>query len=770
VGDPFTYEIKATGSPDGFRATGLPSWLSLNSGTGGLSATALKSGTFTFKVSAENAAGWGPDFEVTLTVSALKSAYRTDGPISVQGYVNEVLYIIPTRSGASGGGYVDARVDDKQFWKFYKEWDYSGQRWKTLPARTGTTGFYNVFLSYSHDYGDWRRISVTILSRQPALKITSPTVVYARAGEAFTYQLTSSVAAASYGFDFVGGSPGNLPFDSTTGLVSGTPSLPGTYSILASAFTAVGEQGPTSEITLVVNPAVGTSSITGATNTGSTNSGASASKSLAFGKLTSQSFQLLGGASSGATSGATLSATGQVGQAFSYTLQASGDVTQFDAEGLPPGLVLNPNTGEISGQPSLPGDFEVTARAWNDAGPGGDVVLTITIAAAAGTPVVTGTLTATASVDTAFIYTITATQSPLGFNAANLPPWASLNDETGEITGIPDAPGDYEVIISANNAAGIGRSRTLALAVHAAAGTPSITSSPSASGAENASLTIQLAASNSPDLFSADTLPPGLLLDQENGLISGVPTTQGIYQIHVWAQNAAGTGAASPLTITVGPAAGTPLITSAATAMGRVGEAFQFTLTASGNPASFTVGALPDGLAIDPITGAITGMPTAEGTTSVAVRATNGAGTGAETTLTIDISPAKESFEEWADRNDLTPGQDGPTDTPFGDGVPNLVRFALGITDAASAPARLPEMKLEEEVGGIFPAIEFTRSTDAGGIELSLEGGADLSDLQPLDSTLEVVGQVDATSERVRLKQTAPITGESKWFLRLRVR
>jgi hypothetical protein len=81
-----------------------------------------------------------------------------------------------------------------------------------------------------------------------------------------------------------------------------------------------------------------------------------------------------------------LTATGRVGDAFSYIIPANdplGGPTSFSAAGLPPGLAVNTATGEISGTPTFTtgSPYSVTVSASNADGTGtATLVLTINFA------------------------------------------------------------------------------------------------------------------------------------------------------------------------------------------------------------------------------------------------------------------------------------------------------------------------------------------------------------------------------------------------------
>ncbi len=84
-----------------------------------------------------------------------------------------------------------------------------------------------------------------------------------------------------------------------------------------------------------------------------------------------------------------------------------------------------------------------------------------------------------------------------------------------------------------------------------------------------------------------------------------------------------------------------PVITSSASATGQVGSAFNYQITATNSPTSFSAPDLPAGLSINTGTGLISGTPTAAGSPSITLSATNASGTGTATlALTVTNSSA----------------------------------------------------------------------------------------------------------------------------------
>jgi uncharacterized repeat protein (TIGR03803 family) len=233
-----------------------------------------------------------------------------------------------------------------------------------------------------------------------------------------------------------------------------------------------------------------------------------------------------------------------------------------------------------------------------------------------------------------FNYPIIATNSPSTYNATGLPPGLTLNATSGTISGRATATGTYNVVASAANAGGTANEN---LTIIVEGSTPVVTTSGTLFQAGlNEGFGLQVTASNNPTSYSASgVLPWGMFVNPVTGEIAGQPYVTGTYNFTINASNLLGTGQEN-VTIAVVAA---PSITSGLSVSGTENSPFSYQIAASSSPSGFGAGGLPAGLSVDPVAGMISGTPTASGTFTVAISATNAAGT-ANANLTLTLQPA----------------------------------------------------------------------------------------------------------------------------------
>jgi len=589
AGAPFRFPVVAS-TVATFGATGLPSGLAINATTGVIEGSTTQTGIFNVGLTAHNVTG---DASQTLQLTVQPPAPVITGALSVSGRVGVAFTYTITATNSP---------TDYAAFALPAGITRSGA---VLSGTPTAAGFYSAQILASNATG----FASAPLSIQIAPPLNAPTFtgsgnVPGTAGAAFSFAPAFGGSPTSFTLvNLPDGSPSVLPtglsLNATTGAITGTTTQTGTFKVAIRAANADGSL--TQVFTLTINPAPTAPAIKSAT-----------------------------------------SAIATVGTAFTFNITTDPAATSFSSTALPDGLTLNATTGVITGVPTAPGITNVTLTAANAAGSSSSS-LQITVNSSASAPVVTSAAVAPGRVGTEFFYTITASNSPTSFvvTQGTLPAGLSLNAETGLISGLPSVAGQTKVWVAASNVAG-GRGPAVEILIDLARAltVPVITSNGTASGQVGATFQYQIVATNSPTAYTATTLPDGLTFNTGTGVISGIPTTETAapFEVTLTAVNADGASAPKTLAISIVPAPATPKITSALSAGGRVGAAFNYQISATETPTSFTTDQLPAGLVLNSSTGAISGTPTASGTTSVQVRAANAAGLGQASTLVIEIA------------------------------------------------------------------------------------------------------------------------------------
>ena len=172
---------------------------------------------------------------------------------------------------------------------------------------------------------------------------------------------------------------------------------------------------------------------------------------------------------------------------------------------------------------------------------------------------------------------------------------------------------------------------------------PTITSSLVGGGLVNQAITpyVITATGSAPISYTATNLPAGLAYNSTTHTISGTPTTAGVTNITLVADNYMGTDTET-LIFTITQPTAPPVITSALTGSTTVNQSYTYQFTASGTgPITFNATNLPTGLTFNSTSNQITGTPTAASTYYIALSATNSSGTDIETlVLTVGQPPS----------------------------------------------------------------------------------------------------------------------------------
>lgn len=169
-------------------------------------------------------------------------------------------------------------------------------------------------------------------------------------------------------------------------------------------------------------------------------------------------------------------------------------------------------------------------------------------------------------------------------------------------------------------------------------GAPVVTSPSTASGTTGTAFSYQITATNSPTSYSASGLPSPLSVNTATGLITGTPNSTFSGNVTLGATNGTGTGNET-LALTINAAVNPPVITSPTTLSCMVGTGCNYHITATNSPTSYGASNLPASLGVNTSTGTISGTPTASGSSTVGLSATNAGGTGTQN-LALTIAAA----------------------------------------------------------------------------------------------------------------------------------
>ncbi|KQX27779.1 hypothetical protein ASD01_22030 [Ensifer sp. Root423] len=433
----------------------------------------------------------------------------------------------------------------------------------------------------------------------------------ATAATAYSQTFSVSGGTGPHSYTVVAGFLPNGLVLSSAGALSGTPTVDGSFNFTVSATDTYGASS-TSSYGLIVRvqaPIAGTTTITVAANsTGNViapNLSGGAAASLAIVSAPSHGTATVAGTSFHYTPAAGFSGT----DSFSYSAtnatgtSAPATVTVTVS---PPIFAFTPAPGSFPGA-TVAEPYDQTITAANGTGPYSYTVISSALPAGL-TLAANGRLSGTPTVDGNFNFTIEATDA---------------NGATGSVTY------SLAVAVEAPSAG--------AVALTVAANSTANVISPSISGGAAASLAI--------------ASPPS----RGNASVSGLqivytpqPGYSGADSFTYTATNATGTSTPATVTVTISPPVLVFSPTGGTLAAAVAGVSYSQSLTASAGTAPYlyqvTSGALPGGLTLDPVSGAISGRPGADGDFAFTVTATDANGATGQASYRIAVVSANIVF------------------------------------------------------------------------------------------------------------------------------
>jgi len=678
VGSSYAQPVSASGgqAPYTWSISGgsLPPGLSLNAAQ--ITGTPTTAGTFPFTLHVSDASGKAATKDlsirigaaltlVTSSLASLQTGVATTQQLTASGGIppyswTVVFGSLPPGLALSASGSLSG-----------------------TPTVPGSFSF-TIRVSDSGGASDSRAFTLAVSA---SLSINTCPATNATQGQSYASAAVASGGQTPYTWTLTGGPlPAGLAFNSSSGSLSGTPGESGTYPYTLLLTDKAGATA-TRDCQLIVTSSliIGTTSLPDASQSSSYTQTLSAtggkspytwsivSGSLPGG-LTLSSAGLISGSaipvgtfnftagvtdSNGASvqralsirvvSGINVSScsatTGEVGLVFDSPVLASGGSPPYawsvSAGSLPPGLTLDPVSGDISGTPSQADSVQFSVDVRDSTNHGASRQCSIDVAAALS--ISTASLSsASSSLSYSDAIATSGGVPPYVWSttAGALPPGLSLNSVSGHITGTPVIVGNFA--FTAKVVDGMGRQATKGLSISVTQGL-TITDCPTPAGSVGVSYTALLTAVGGtiPYQWRVDSgaLPPGLVLSSDNAAISGTPLQSGLSTYVLRVDDASAKSTTRLCSIQINPP-GLSITSPATLPNGLVGTPYSQTLTATGGRTpyswSITTAGTPSGVALDG-TGVLSGRPTAVGTFTFTVQVTDQDNNVARQSVTLAI-------------------------------------------------------------------------------------------------------------------------------------
>jgi uncharacterized protein YhjY with autotransporter beta-barrel domain len=588
-GAPYTYSV-ASGS--------LPAGLSLNTSSGTISGTPTGSGTSNFTIGAADTFGDTGSQPYSLTIGANNLVLN---PTTLPNGFQSTPYS-QTVTATGGTGSYTYSITSGSLPAGLSLNSSTGAITGTPTGSGGSTFTVGVIDSNS----DTGSRSYTVFIGTNSLTLSPSTLPNGTQTTPYSQTVTATGGTGPYTYAVTAGSlPAGLTLNTSTGVISGTPTTAGPANFTIGATDAHGNTG-------------------------------------------SQAYSINIGVAPLTINPATLPPATQ-GTAYSQTITASNGVAPYTyailSGALPSGLTLNTSSGVISGTPTVSGAFPFTVQATDSNSPANTGTHAYTLNVGSNVLTVNPSSLPAGTQGTTYNQTVSATggTGPYTFSVASgaLPAGLTLNTSTGAITGTPTGSGTSNFTIAAADSVGNVGSRAYSVPI----GTNLLTLSPSSLPAgvlgTTYNQTVAASGGTAPYTYSLSSgaLPAGLTLNTSTGAITGVPTTSGLSNFTVKAVDSLGNVGTHAYSVNVG--SNNLTLNPSTLPNGTQGTAYSQSVTATGGTGPYTyslsAGSLPAGLTLNTSTGAITGTPTGSGASAFTISSLDSLGDTGSRSYSVNI-------------------------------------------------------------------------------------------------------------------------------------
>lgn len=488
--------------------------LTIGANTGTISGSPTATGQFTVSLLVTDSAGLTATKAFTITVSSALSILTTTLP---NGTLNAVY---PTQTLSAGGGQPPYR------WTIVTTGPGNLPPGLTLDGVFGrisgtptSSGNFPFMLMVTDNNSNTASATLSItVSAGGSIVITPASLPGAAVGTAYSQTLTASGGQAPYTWSISTGSlPVGMTLNASTGLISGTPTLPGsaTFTVVATdSIRATGQASFTIAIAASGTVTITTTSLPDAT----------------------------------------------IGTAYSQTVTATGGTTPYSwsitSGTLPAGLMLNASSGVISGTPTSAATATFTVTVTDAGNVTAKQALSITTAAAL---TVTPTSLPPAVVGTAYTQKFTAAGGKAPYTFAitgTLPSGFTFSASTATISGTATTAESGSFTLVVTDASSRTVSLALTLTASAAPLTITPTTLPTATVGVPYSQVLTASGGVAPYTFAlTGTLPSGLTFSATTHTISGTPaaisTPTANFNFTITVTDSSGATISDPLSLTV---------------------------------------------------------------------------------------------------------------------------------------------------------------------------------------------------------------------------